>query len=531
MTDRMLRMLCMQKMAWWIGALLLIQMGTANLLLAQTGEEENPLRRRTTEAANLAETQERLAGRYDRLEMLAGRLAELSRATQPRRAKLLQELIAKSRDRGVEDQFEQVLNALQRESLGPASQLQGELHIELKQLLELLLREDRERQIESKRKRIRKYLAELNRLIRIQRGVRARTEGGDDSKRLAKDQQRVAEGTEKLHQQIKANEGDSKPGKPSQQKPGNMGKPSDGKPNNSKPSDGKPNPSKGNSSEAEQDSSNQQESPADRAMRRLQQARKRMQRAQQQLQDLKHQGATQEQEKALEALQQAKAELQRILRQLREEELERMLALLEARFRKMLAAQVEVYDATKKLDTAQANLPTHELEIAAGRLSRKERQIIQMAERALTLLQEDGTSLAFPEALNQAKEDMQTVATRLAALQVATLTQSIEEDIIAALEESLAAIQQAIKKLRQQKGKQKKSSGQPDKKPLVDQLAELRMIRSLQHRVNRRTTMYAKLIEGEQTMQAELQEALNRLASRQHRIFEATRDLHSGANR
>ena len=37
-------------------------------------------------------------------------------------------------------------------------------------------------------------------------------------------------------------------------------------------------------------------------------------------------------------------ELEKILRQLREEELERMLAMLEARFRKMLLMQQAVYD-------------------------------------------------------------------------------------------------------------------------------------------------------------------------------------------
>ena len=86
--------------------------------------------------------------------------------------------MAQSRQRNVPGKFDTIIDALSRESLTSARGQQDELHAELKELLELLLREDRERRIESERKRIAKYLAELKRLIRQQRGVKARTEGG-----------------------------------------------------------------------------------------------------------------------------------------------------------------------------------------------------------------------------------------------------------------------------------------------------------------------------------------------------------------
>ena len=41
----------------------------------------------SAEETNLANQEARIADRYDRLELLAGRLAELSRSTQPRRAR------------------------------------------------------------------------------------------------------------------------------------------------------------------------------------------------------------------------------------------------------------------------------------------------------------------------------------------------------------------------------------------------------------------------------------------------------------
>ena len=535
-------------------------------LFAQEGELANP--------PNLADNQQRVAEKFDRLELLAGRLAELSRATQPRRAKLLRELVAKSREQDLSGKFDAVIQALKQDSLATAVEGQSELETQLQQLLDLLLQEDRDRQIEAQRKRIAKYLAELNKLIRLQRGIKARTEGGDDQAELTEDQQRTAQQTGKLSEQIKATEGskqsadgeknsssgDAKPteGKPDGGKPGegqqsqgekpsdqqqpsegSQGEPSPGEPSESgKPSDsppsqgqpGQPSPG-GPSSESQPPGDSEPQQPADRAAERLQRAQQRMQRAIDRLEEAQRTEATDEQEQALRELEQAKAELERILRQLREEEMERMLVLLEARLRKMLDAQIAVYEQTKSLDAAQQQTQEHELEIAGGRLSRKERQIVSDADRALVLLREDGTSVAFPEAIEQAREDMQAVAERLAEVKLGTITQGLEEDIIAALEETLAALQKALQELREQKARQQQGGGEPGEQPLVDQLAELRMIRALQMRINRRTKLYGELIEGEQALEAELLEALDHLADREERVFRATLDLHQGANR
>ena len=430
-------------------------------------------------------------------------------------------------------------------------------------------KEGRDRQIESERKRIGKYLAELKKLIRLQRGIKARTDGGDDAETLAKDQQQAAEATQELSGQIKETDGsaESKPasepksdqaaeaensgesGKPSEEESAEhspsepQANPSDGSPQDSesppgdnsegKSQQGQPSQSsEQNQSETGESPENEQQSPADRATQKLQQAQQRMQQAKKKLEEAKRKDAVEEQEKALRELKQAKAELERILRQLREEELERTLVLLEARFRRMLDAQVEVYDKTKDLDTSQENTQVHELEIASGRLSRKQQQIIRDADRAMLLLREDGTSVAFPEALELAIEDMQSVARRLADVKLGIITQGLEEDVIATLEEILASLQQAIKELReQQEQQQQQGHGQPPgEQSLVDQLSELRMIRALQMRVNRRTATYDELLKGKPAVEAELLEALDKLAIRQERIFRATRDLDTNRN-
>ena len=204
--------------------------------------------------------------------------------------------------------------------------------------------------------------------------------------------------------------------------------------------------------------------------------------------------------------------------------------MLEARFRKMLQMQEEVYEGTVRLDKVPAAERTHNHEIEASRLSGKESQIVVEVDKAALLLREDGSAVAFPEAVEQMRDDMQQVVTRLAQTKVDKITQGIEEDIIAALKDMIAALKKAQKDQKKKKKPPGDRSGPPQEPPLIDMLAELKMIRALQMRVNTRTARYSKMIEGEQADNAELVEAIRRLAEREQRIHRVTRDLEMGKN-
>jgi tetratricopeptide (TPR) repeat protein len=547
----------------------------------------------------LSVEQARLADRYTRLEAVLSRLAELSANTDPRRARLLREAIAKSREQDINHRFDSIVKLLEQERLSAASDRQTDLEQELSELLTLLLKADRDQQLASQRQQVKKYLQEVGKLIRKQKGINARTEGGDDPKHLSKEQGDVAEETGKLggnireteHREtdVKPKDGkdakssdtapkdgapkdgarkDDKQGKPSDGKPaegkpsdGNdskgspsAGKPSEGKPSDGKPSDGKPSdgkrsdsdgkqspqqgqpgsspPSEGQSSGESEPQPQQPQAPADRAADRLKAAQEQMERAKKKLDDAEREGATADQRKALDELEQAKAELERILRQLREEEMERTLTLLAARFRKMLDAQQRVYDSTVRLDKVPKAQRGHDEEIESARLSREEQAIATDADRALVLLKEEGSSVAFPETISLMREDMQKVVERLAEVKTGEFTQGLEQDIIEALEETIAALQQAIKDLDKKRTPpgQSPAAGQQPDPPLVDKIAELKMIRSLQMRINRRTQRYGKLIEGEQAEAPEIIQALSELAERQQRVFQATDDLSQNRN-
>lgn len=539
-------------------------------------------------ADKLALEEQRIAERYKHLEDVLLRMAELSATTDPRRAALLKKAIAQSKEQLVTVRLDRLVELLGKDQLSRALENQAEVEQDLRALLELLLSENRAKHIENEKARLREFLKRLSGVIKQEKDLQARTAGGDDPKRLAGEQSGVADKTRELAKDIQKSdqqkEGGAQKadagGKTDRKEEGDSGGKQEGK-------EGGKQSEKGGTKEAEKEGGAQQaegqkdsggkegdkeegkdhgkeegqeggkedskeegkdggqedgkkdqdtteqnaERPKDPTYKRIEAAEQRMREAEAKLKEAQRQGAVEKQEEAIRELQMAKAKLEEILRQLREEEVERMLAMLESRFRKMLEMQEEVYEGTVRLDKVPSAERTHNHEIEASRLSGKQSQIVIEIDKALLLLRDDGSAVAFLEASQQMREDMQQVVERLAQTKVGQLTQNLEEDVIAALKEMIEALKKAQKD--KEKGKKKagqQSPGQPQDPPLVDVLAELKMIRALQMRVNTRTARYSKMVEGEQADSAELVDALKGLAEREQRIHRVTRDLQMGKN-
>ncbi len=276
----------------------------------------------------------------------------------------------------------------------------------------------------------------------------------------------------------------------------------------------------------------QPQDPTDRARQQIEQARQKMQEAQQALEKAQREEAVQNQREAEERLREAIERLEEILRQLREEEIERSLASLETRLRRMLDMQNKVLEETSRLLEIGAGEPNRQVEILASNLALEERKILHEGERAYLLLREEGSSAAFPEAIEQVNSDIADVADRLAAGEVDKLTLVIEEEIVSALEEMVEALVQ-VQKENQKKQQQRQGQpqqGQPGDQPLVDQLAELRLIRTLQVRINSRTDALSKMLADPadvvgQVEQADILAQLHGLAERQANIQQVTRDI------
>ncbi len=597
-------------------ALLSLSLGLwLGLSMAVWGQEptkQDPLAQMEQE---ILQGQKRVEAKYRRFREVLLRMAQYLADKDPVRAQLLRRAIEESNQRNIEQDLQQILQALQQQRLASAVLQQDEVLQDLTRILELLLSEQRSQRLADQKARLKQYIKEVKRLLRQQRVVEDRTHRGEPTQNLAPRQGQIAQDTKRLADRIARNEGlvpaspqgpnssnspadgsqgssgkngsspdsqgqkppsSGKPhppnGKPSQSQNGKpQGKPNDkpsdnsqgnaqgqqnpngsqgqngqdsSKPGQSNGQNGKPNQgsnpgNQGNQGDSGSQGQSGQQSDQDQSLRnihrQIQQAQQRMEQARKQLEKARREGALEEERKAAELLEKIQRQLERLLRQLREEEMARVLANLEARLRKMLNMQVEVYEGTLRLNLVPPEQRGRHEQIQAGRLSRRQSLITLEANKALQLLRADGTSVAMVEALLEVREDMQQVAVRLAQLKVGQITQGIQEDIIAALEEMLEAVRKAQDELQQRRNNPRSRPGQPMEPPLIDMLAELKMLRSMEIRVRKRTARYQKLI-GEQdpvgqATEAELLEALRRLAQRQRRITKAAQDIVSGRNR
>ena len=166
------------------------------------------------------------------------------------------------------------------------------------------------------------------------------------------------------------------------------------------------------------------------------------------------------------------------------------------------------------------------------KLSQVEQEILIDADKALILLKEEGSSIAFPESVAGIRQDVQSLVVWLRDAKVGELTQAVEKDVIEALEELIEALQKEMEKSDEDKKKQQQQQqDQENSQPLVDQLAELKMLRSLQLRVNRRTKQLSRTFDGEQATQDEAVQQLQQLSGRQSRIQQAASDLVKGTNK
>ncbi len=366
--------------------------------------------------------------------------------------------------------------------------------------------------------------------------------------------------------------GDKKDAKPKDGKPSD-GKPQDGKPQDGKPSDGKPKagkpkdsqpkpqpkppeggetiPGKKKPGQDDDKPGSQQKKNRTPGREELEKAHAEMERAIEELKKKNRKGASEAEDEALAELIKAKEKLEEILRQLREEERELILAALEARFRKMLAMQFDVLNGTDQVSRVSKSEWQENHRGEMQRLTAREQEIAREAEKALTILKAEGTSFAFPLAVEGIRDDVLTISDLLARLQdgdqdpmdpfapegqevrmqrdkMFELTIGLEKDVIAALKELIEALQKEMEKDKKDKdGKPCDCNGDP---VLVDKLAELKMLRTLQMRVNRQTKRLGLQVDGEQATQPFVVAKLKQLAKLQAKIQKTAYDLATTRN-
>ena len=532
-----------------------------------------------SESESLARREADLQRQYLDLERAFLRLADLLAASDPRRAAVLRDAFDRAREAEVGDRLGRIVGLLEAGELVSAGTGQQNAIEQMNALLALMEEGGRDRNLADTKQEVRAFLGRITRLIARQREVEGSTEAGGEAEPLAARQRETADEAADLANDLdrfarrvdetpppepRDREGETdQPAAPDDDEPGKQNQPNgnagEGNAGGEKADEGdagEPAADDGNSADRPQASDADRQDPAAagdeaqaaddqepivgddeasrsrRTRRLLQAAERRMREAGRRLDEARRTEAREEQQRALEELETARAELEEILRQVREEEVERLLVQFETRIRIMLRRERLVLESADRL-AASAAMADRERALEAARLGREQDGITDEASRAVTLVRDDGSAVAILQAIIQIRDDSAQAAGLFRRGDMRSTTLGIVADIVAGLEELLAAVEKSQRDAEDERQQQQPGGGRPvdpGEQPLVDQLAELKMLRSLQVRINTRTDRFAQLL-GASTDQAEepaLREALRRLADRQQDIARAARDIVTG---
>jgi hypothetical protein len=190
----------------------------------------------------------------------------------------------------------------------------------------------------------------------------------------------------------------------------------------------------------------------------------------------------------------------------------------------MLERQVAVRESTQRLSPKMKDASRQVLNTVVG-LSKSEEQIMQVGENLVAMVEETEFGIALPAALRAVVEEMDEVKSHLAAGEATSEVVEAERQI----EADLKALLEAMKQLPAQgNGKQQRGGGQDRQRELNRILAELKMIRILQQRVNRETeqTDHTRS-DDEKKITSDLQHKIQTLHDRQQDIYDVTDKLNN----
>lgn len=229
--------------------------------------------------------------------------------------------------------------------------------------------------------------------------------------------------------------------------------------------------------------------------------------------------AERKQRQAKRELEKALEEIEERLNQLREETQIEKLAKLEARFRDMLSRQQKLTQDTRGLEERRKGgekLPR----TAHAPLARDERQLAESAQQAVDILLDDGTSIVFPDVVEQLRDDLISVAKLLEAKRTDGYTLGMQEEIEDQLEELILALEKAQEQ-KESQGGGGGGGGGGGNESLLPNSAELKLLRLAQMRVNRRTrSLDAAREEG--GLDDTLKQEVHAISERQSELSEMT---------
>lgn len=342
------------------------------------------------------------------------------------------------------------------------------------------------------------------------------------------------------------NAGEPKPGESQSKNPGE-GK-GESKPSGPQAGEGKPMPGKesGDSqanakppSQGSQGSPGSQGQPSpnpnqkkDPAQQGLEDAVPPQQGAAEDLKKNQRDNASQKEDKAIQELQKVLEELEKRLAQLRDKEKLKKLENLEQRIARMLSLQIEVRDATRQIEDrvkATKQKTTAEVQKAQAQAD-KEQGIIAEADKAMQLIEGDGSAVVFAGVLNLVRQDMQAIFKQLEKSDTGEATLLLEDQVITQLQKMLEALKKAQQDLKNPPPPPPPGQPPPSQgnQSLIKLIEQLKLLRELQVQVNDRTIAFGKLAQGEQAADPFLQDQLKQLGDRQKLLQDMLHKIASG---
>ena len=511
-----------------------------------------------TGSGDLKNEQMSISGRYARFEKMLTQMADIMARQDPERADLLRRALGRGREDLLREKIEDAVGLLSDGDLGAASEKQQEIVASLQSLLSLMQSEDRRSSVERERERLNGVLKNVRQVMERQKAARISTQLSPAPSDAAPRQQQALDEAESLLEDIKSHDGDGEDQGEGKQGEGKQGESEDsqdgtqpgadeqGQPNSENNGDseagedGEPSEQSGDSESSEGQSSensgqqggsgqqqNSPNTPQTPGKEQLQKAQQQMQQALDAMQEQQRDQALKNEDQALQELREAEEKLEEQLRQLREEEKEMMLASLEARFQRLLIVQTQIHESTISL----AEVPKDQwLDLAFARcreVAQEQTELARECAGTVALLQEDGTSSAILLAVEDIEADMNSAGEWLRDSDVSELTQSVQQDVIDALKQLVEVMQKEMQDMQQQQQQSQQQQGtNSQQSPLVELIAEIKVLRNLQLQVNQRTQRVDRLL---QTVPAERLEALRQqiseLSHRQERLLESAREL------
>lgn len=516
----------------------------------------------------LRDDQLAISGRFSRFERMLSQMADILGREDPERADLLRRAISKGREDRIGESIEAIVELIEKGELGGASEQQTEVIESLRTLLKLLQSEDRRSSVERERERLNALLKDVRGVIAQQKSVRAVTRNAEAPANAAPGQQKAISDSDALLEAMRQHDeqldgsdrtkpGDT-PSTDTEPKQGDAESPNETPPADDRPADAQspdaPSPDtpqtpetppseqpqnggrpasddqpkqsgQPSSDSAEPGDSKTQQTPG---RKEIEGARKQMQQALEALKEQQRDAALRSEDRAMQQLQEAAAKLEEQLKQLREEEKEMMLASLEARFQRMLAVETQIHEGTVSLAATPQDDWLDQYFSRCRELAQEQSALTNDCAQTASLLREDGTSVSILLAVDDIAADMASVASWLQESNVSDLTQMVQTDILESLKQLIEATQQEMQQMQEEKRQQSQEQNQPsDQKPaLVKLMAEIRMLRTLQLQVNRRTVQLNTQLNSAPTdQQAALRKQLKDLAARQLRLIETAREL------